>query len=145
MAVPISIPTNSVGSSLFCKPSPAFIVCILYDDVSCCFDLYYCINWWCWASFHVFFGPSVCLHWRNVYLDLLFFDWIFVVVIELNTLELVLSLYTWELNFLLVTSFANVFSNSVGCLFILCMLPLAVQKLLSLIRSRLFLFLFSLL
>ena len=69
----------------------------------------------------------------------------FVVVIELHTLELILSLYTLEINFLLVTSFANIFSHSVGCLFILCMLPLALQKLLSLIRSCLFLFLFSLL
>ena len=55
------------------------------------------------------------------------FDWIFFfVVIELHTLELILSLYTLEINFLLVTSFANIFSHSVGCLFILCMLPLAV-------------------
>ena len=37
-------------------------------------------------------------------------------------------------------SLANIFSHSVGCLFILLMVSLAVQKLLSLIRSHLFIF-----
>ena len=34
----------------------------------------------------------------------------------------------------------NIFSHSVGCLFILSMVSLAVQKLLGLIRSYLFIF-----
>ena len=45
-----------------------------------------------------------------------------------------------------VASFANIFSHSVGCLFILFMDSYAVQKLLSLVRPHLFVFvLFSLL
>ena len=44
-----------------------------------------------------------------------------------------------------VASLANIFSHSVGCLFVLLMVSFAVEKLLSLIRSPLFLFLFSLL
>ena len=47
-------------------------------------------------------------------------------------------LYTLEINSLLVTSFAEVFSHSLGYLFILFMVSFAVQRLLSLIRSYLF-------
>uniref|UniRef100_A0A8C9CQZ2 Uncharacterized protein n=1 Tax=Phocoena sinus TaxID=42100 RepID=A0A8C9CQZ2_PHOSS len=47
-------------------------------------------------------------------------------------------LYILEINPLSVTSFANIFSHSTGCLFILFMVSFAVQKLLSLIRSHLF-------
>ena len=48
----------------------------------------------------------------------------------------------WRLNSLLVTSFANVFSQSVGSLFILSIISFIVQKLLSLSRSHLFIFAF---
>ena len=49
-----------------------------------------------------------------------------------------------EINPLLVTSFTNVFSQSVGCFFILLMISSTVQKIYILIRSHLFLFLFLL-
>ena len=49
-----------------------------------------------------------------------------------------------DINTLLVISFANILSHSVGCLFVLSMIFFAVQKLLSLIKSDLFLFLFTL-
>ena len=45
-----------------------------------------------------------------------------------------------EINLLSVVSFANIFSHSEGCLFILCMFSFAVQKILSLVRSHLFIF-----
>ena len=45
-----------------------------------------------------------------------------------------------EINPLSVTSFANIFPHSVGCLFILFMVSFAVQKLLSLIRTHLLIF-----
>ena len=51
-------------------------------------------------------------------------------------------LYVLEINPLLVTSLANIFSHSVDCLFILFMVSFAVQKLLSSIRSHLFTFVF---
>ena len=41
-----------------------------------------------------------------------------------------------------VNSFAKIFSHSVGCLFVLFRVSFAVQKLLSLIRSHLFIFVF---
>ena len=50
--------------------------------------------------------------------------------------------YILEINPLLVTSFANIFSHSVSCLFVLFMVSFAVQKLVSLIRSHLFIFVF---
>ena len=49
-------------------------------------------------------------------------------------------LYVLEINPLSVASFANIFSHSEGCLFVLFMFSFAVQKLLSFIRSNLFIF-----
>ena len=43
-----------------------------------------------------------------------------------------------ETNPFLVTTFANSFTHSVGCCFVLFIVSFAVQKLLSLIRSHLF-------
>ena len=51
-------------------------------------------------------------------------------------------LYILEINPLSVASFANIFSHSKGCLFILFTVSFAVQKLLSFIRSHLFAFIF---
>ena len=51
-------------------------------------------------------------------------------------------LYILEINPLSVVSFAIVFSHSEGCLFTLLRVSFAVQKLLSLIRSHLFTFVF---
>ena len=51
-------------------------------------------------------------------------------------------LFILKIKTLLVASFANIFPHSVGCLFILFMVPFAVQKLLSLIRPHLFSFAF---
>ena len=51
-------------------------------------------------------------------------------------------LYILEINPLPVVSFAIIFSHSKGCLFTLLMVYFAVQKLLSLIRSHLFTFVF---
>ena len=51
-------------------------------------------------------------------------------------------LYILEINPLSVVSFAIIFSHSEGCLFSLFIVSFAVQKLLSLIRSHLFTFVF---
>ena len=47
-----------------------------------------------------------------------------------------------EINSLSVASFAIIFSHSEGCLFTLLIVSFVVQKLLSLIRSHLFIFAF---
>ena len=69
----------------------------------------------------------------------IFFD---VVCFVLNCMS---CLYILEINSLSDASFGNIFSYSVGYLFISFMVLFAVQKLLNLIRSHLFLFLLSLL
>ena len=51
-------------------------------------------------------------------------------------------LYILEINSLSVASFAITFSHSEGCLFTLLTVSFVVQKLLSLIRSQLFIFAF---
>ena len=51
-------------------------------------------------------------------------------------------LYILEINPLSVVSFAIIFSHSEGCLFTLLIVSFALQKLLSLIRSHLFTFVF---
>ena len=51
-------------------------------------------------------------------------------------------LYILEINPLSVVSFAIIFSHSKGCLFTLLIVSFAVQKILSLIRSHLFTFVF---
>ena len=51
-------------------------------------------------------------------------------------------LYIFEINSLSVASLAIIFSNSEGCLFTLLIVSFVVQKLLSLIRSHLFILAF---
>ena len=51
-------------------------------------------------------------------------------------------LYILRVDLLLVTWFANIFSHSMGCLFFLFMVSIALQELLSLIRLNLFIFVF---
>ena len=51
-------------------------------------------------------------------------------------------LYILEINPLTVVSFAIIFSHSEGCLYTLLIVSFAVQKLLNLIRSPLFTFVF---
>ena len=51
-------------------------------------------------------------------------------------------LYILEINRLSFFSFANIFSHSEGCLFVLFMVSFALQKLLHLISSHLFIFIF---
>ena len=52
-------------------------------------------------------------------------------------------LYILEIRSLSVTSFANIFSQSIGCLLVLSMVSFAVQKLICLITSHLFIFAFT--
>ena len=59
-----------------------------------------------------------------------------------RALSCVSYLYILEINPLSVVSFAIIFSHSKGCIFTLLIVSFAVQKLLSLIRSYLFTFVF---
>ena len=59
-------------------------------------------------------------------------------------LSCISCLYILEINPLSVASFANIFFHSEGCLFVLFMVSFAVQRLLSLFRFHLFIFVFLL-
>ena len=84
--------------------------------------------------------PSICLLWRNAYLGLLpIFQLGFLVFWLLSCMSCFIF---WKLSHLLIASFANIFSQSVACPSILFMVSFAVQKLICLIRSHLFIFAF---
>ena len=82
---------------------------------------------------------AICMFWRNVYLDLLPNFWwasffFFNCMSCLYILEVKLSLAIWFAIFF--------FYQPAGCLFYLIMVSVAVQELISLIRSHLFIFAF---
>ena len=82
--------------------------------------------------------PSVCFLWRNDYLlSCPFFDWF--VCLLLSDMN---SLFILEIKLSSVAPFANIFSNPIGCLFTLSMISFAIQKVISLIRFHLFIFVF---
>ena len=85
----------------------------------------------CLLAICVFFGEM------SVQVFSPLFDWI--VFLVLNCMS---CLYILEINPLSVVSFAIIFSHSDGCLFTLLIVSFVVQKLLSLIRSHLFIFAF---
>ena len=78
---------------------------------------------------------------RNVFLGLLPIFWLGCLLLLLLS-SCMSCLYILEIKPLLAASFAIIFFHSVGCIFILFMASFAVQKLVSLIRSHLFIFLF---
>ena len=96
-------PTNSVKGSFFSTPSPAFIVCRLFDSSHsdwremvphCGFDLDFSDNEWCWAFFHVFLSHLyVFFGEMSVYFFDPFLDW----VVYFSGIELhELLVYFWD-------------------------------------------------
>ena len=92
--------------------------------------IYSCVHW-----------PLAFPLWKNVSLVFLpifklgcLFFWCWVVCVVI---------YMLDINSLSVISFANIFSQSIGCLFVLSMVTFAVQRLLCLIWFHLFIFLFT--
>ena len=83
---------------------------------------------------------SLCLLWRKISLDILpLFGLGCLFFLLLSCMS---CLYILEIKLLSVTLFANIFSYSEGCLFILSIISFAVQKPVSLIWSHLFIFVF---
>ena len=87
--------------------------------------------------------PSVCRLWRSVYLDSLL---IFILCPFLNQVVYFLLIYMTSLCILVINclsdkSFAHIFSHLVDYLLVSLIVPFAMQKLLSLIQSHLFILL----
>ena len=85
------------------------------------------------------FRLSVFPLWRNVSLDLLPIFWLSYLFFWYWAWAVCTF---WDINPLSVASFANSFSHSESYQFVLFMISCDVQKLLSLIRSQLFIFVF---
>ena len=132
----------------FSTPSPAFIVCRLLDDghydqceviSHCSFDLHFSNNERCWASFHVlishlhvFSGEISVWSFTHFLIGLFVF-----LVLSCMSCLYILGIESWS-----VVSFTIPFSYSEGCLLTLLIVSFAVQRLSSLIRSHLFIFVF---
>ena len=70
------------------------------------------------------------------------YSYILIGLFAFLVLSCINCLHILEINPLSVVSFAIIFSHSEGCLFTLLVVSFAVHKLLSLIRSHLFIFMF---
>ena len=83
-------------------------------------------SWWCWAYFHLSLGLA-CVLLGEVFVQVLFpFLTGLFVFLEWSSVS---SLYILEIKLLSEVSFASIFSQMIGSLFILLMFSLAVQKL----------------
>ena len=90
---------------------------------------------------HFMFLLAICMSCLEKCLFRCFFplfDWV-VCFLELSCMS---CLYILEINPLSIVSFAIIFSHSEGCILTLLIVSFAVRKLLSLIRSHLFTFVF---
>ena len=93
----------------------------------CGFDLHFQMIRDCWAPFHILVGHLfVCLLWKNVQFLAHFLIGLFVFLLSC------VFLYIFYINLISAIWYANISSNSVGCLFILLMVSFVVQKLFSL-------------
>ena len=133
LTIPFHIPTNSAQSFNF-STSPWTPVVFSFFDSShpngyevvshCSFDLHFPTYLWCWASFHVlighlqvFFGEMSIQVFAHFWLGL--FGCLFFFLLSFRGF-----LYIWDINPLPDMWFTNIFSYSVGCLFILCVVCL---------------------
>ena len=147
-------------SSLFSTFLPTFVTCILFDDhypsrsEVTSLRFWFSFPWWLPVLSIFFYAcwPHACPFWKNVYsflLQIFLIGWFgfgeeVVYLLMLSCMSWISCIYNiWDINHSQIIQFSKFFSHSVGCPSILSMVSFPVQKLLSLIRSYLFIFTYN--
>ena len=95
-----------------------------------------------WKIFSYDCQPSVYLLWRKVYLGFLPSFWLGCLLCLFVWYWVVCAVVYFGIKPLLVSSLANIFSQSIDCFFVFSMVYFALQKLINLVSSHLFIFAF---
>ena len=133
----------------FATFSPTFVTCCLFDNSHsdrcerishCVFDLHLFEEYWCWTSFHVPIGHLYSSFEKmSVRSFAHFLIRLFVFLMSSGKC----SLYILDINPLSDILFVNIFSHSVGGLFVLLIVSFAVKNLFCLMHFHLFILIFA--